>query len=136
MWPSPFSVSAGTSSCAISIGASRLTRRALVSSSAVDLLDRADTGQGGVRDQAVEVAGVPDELLGRSLIGQVGDQNPVALQARPAAFLASSSSSASFRELSTSLAPWPASSSAIARPSPPVAPLSSIRFPSRSTAGT
>ena len=53
--------------------------------------------------------------------------------APPGSDCASWSSSSPLRELRTSKAPRPASSPAMARPSPPVAPLSSTLFPSRST---
>ena len=86
-------------------------------------------GQRCVGDQHIDIAGLLEQRERRAFLGEVRNMRRVPPPGRD---LASFTNSSVLRELRMSLAPRAASAVAIARPSPPVAPVRSAVLPPRS----
>ena len=116
----------GASSRAIRTGDSRLTRRARPISSWLKPSSRPDAGR-----PALATSTSTSPASAASLAASPGSarSETIARWPSPGSEPASSSSSAALRELRTSVAPRSASAVAIARPRPPVAPVSRAVLP-------
>ncbi len=117
------------SSRVICTGASRFTRSARSTCSAVKLSSLPDAGRCRVGDQHVDRARLGQQRLGGAGRREIADDRAVPTGRDPDSEAANSSSSWGLRELTISRAPRSASALAIALPNPPVAPVSRTVLP-------